>query len=245
MDAPVALGLALLRDVDGVIDLDVGVSGNLDDPGFSVGGVVLKALMNVIVKAATSPFQLLGSLVGGSEDLGKLEFAAGSSELSADEQAKLTRLTEALALRPQLAVNIKGNASAEADAIALQRKQAPADLELDALLDDKANRNVLEDLNDDLKLPDEDDREDALIAAQPALKGRDLTQQSYQQMLADVAAQQSVTPQDLQALADQRALAIKQYLVESAGLDHSRIQIAKTEKADLKGRTCKLALAPG
>src|SRR5690606_35118349 len=96
VDAPIGLGLALLRDSSGVIDLDVGVSGDLDDPGFSVSGIVLKALMNVIVKAATSPFQLLGSLVGGSEDLGKVEFAAGSSELDAEEQAKLAQLVEAL-----------------------------------------------------------------------------------------------------------------------------------------------------
>lgn len=255
VDAPIGLGLALLRDSSGVIDLDVGVSGDLDDPGFSVSGIVLKALMNVIVKAATSPFQLLGSLVGGSEDLGKVEFAAGSNELDAEEEGKLVQLVEALKQRPQLAVNIKGNASAEADAAALQvlrvrdaiaarRKLAPSVLDLTTLLDDDDNRDELDDLNAELQLPDDDDREAALIAADPALKGQNLTAQIYQQMLQDVAARQLISDADLQTLADQRALAIKQFLVESAGLDHARTLLAKTGKADLNGRVCELGLAP-
>lgn len=255
VDAPIGLGLALLRDSSGVIDLDVGVSGDLDDPGFSVSGIVLKALMNVIVKAATSPFQLLGSLVGGSEDLGKVEFAAGSSELDAEEQAKLAQLVEALKQRPQLAVNIKGNASAEADAAALQvlrvrdaiaahRKLAPSALDLTTLLDDDDNRDELDDFNAELQLPDDDDREAALIAADPALKGQNLTAPIYQQMLQDVAARQLISDADLQTLADQRALAIKQFLVESAGLDHERTLLAKTGKADLNGQVCELGLAP-
>jgi outer membrane protein OmpA-like peptidoglycan-associated protein len=255
VDAPVALGLALLRDVSGVIDLDVDVKGDLDDPGFSVAGVVLKALMNVLVKAAASPFQLLASLVGGSEDLGQLEFAAGSGDLSATEQAQLNQLAQALQQRPQLAVDIRGNASAEADLAALQllrvrdliaaqRKLAPAELPLETLLDDEDNRDELDDLNDALELPDADDREDALVNADPALKGQDLTAQVYRQMLQDVASRQTIDTQNLLMLADQRALAIKQYLVETAGLDHQRVQMAKTRKRDLKGRICELGLIP-
>lgn len=256
MDVPVALGLALLRDTSGVIDLDVGVAGDLDDPGFSVSGIVLKALLNVLTKAATSPFQLLGSLVGGSEDLGALEFASGSSELTSDDQAKLTQLVQALSQRPQLAVDVRGNASAQADAAALQlqkvrdaiatsRKIAPAELALATLLDDDDNRDELDDLNAALELPDEDDREEALLTADPTLKGQDLTARIYQQMLEDVAARQTVSEQDLLALADQRALEIKQYLVETAGLDHARVRMVKARKTDLTGRICQLGLVPG
>jgi hypothetical protein len=70
VNLPVVLGLALLRDVNGVIDLDFGVTGDMNDPVFSVSGLIWKALVNIIVKAAASPFQLLASLVGSSEDLG-------------------------------------------------------------------------------------------------------------------------------------------------------------------------------
>lgn len=256
VNAPVALGLALLRDVSGEIDLDVKVKGDLDDPGFSVAGLVFKALLNVLVKAAASPFQLLGSLVGGGEDLGQLEFAPGSAELDADGESRLSQLAQALAQRPQLMVEIRGNAGVDADVVTLQqllvrdaiaarRKIAPADLPLDTLLDDEDNRDELDDLNDDLELPDADDREDALVKANPALKGQDLTAQVYRQMLQDVASRQSAGDAELLALADQRALAIKQYLVDSAGFDHSRIRMAKTRKADLKGRVCELGLIPG
>ncbi len=256
VDAPVALGLALLRDVNGVIDLDVGVAGDLDDPGFSVGGIVLKALSNVIVKAATSPFKMLGSLVGGSEDLGRVEFAQGSAELRPQDQTNLSKLAEALAQRPQLMVDVKGSASLADDGLALQvlkvrdqialaRKQAPVDLPVETLLADDANRDELDALNKALKLPNADDRAAAMLLAQPERKGQDLTTSIYQQMLEDVAKQQTVSQQELQALADQRALAIKQFLVETAHLEHGRIQMEKTRKADLKGRVCELGLAPG
>ena len=125
-----------------------------------------------------------------------------------------------------------------------RRKLAPSALDLATLLDDEDNRDELDDLNAALQLPDEDDREAALIAADPALKGQKLTVQIYQLMLQDVAARQGIGAADLQTLADQRALAIKQFLVESAGLNHERAMLAKTGKADLNGRVCELGLAP-
>jgi hypothetical protein len=255
VNLPVALGLALLRDADGVIDLDVGVSGDLDDPGFSVSGIIWKALKNIIVKAASSPFQLLASLVGSSEDLGAIPFDAGVSELSLDGQEKLGQLVKALAQRPQLAVTVHGSAGATDDNAALQqqrvleqiaarRKMPATELRWTALLDDKANRSALAGLNDGLKLPDEGKREEALKKADSQLSGDALTRQAYEQMLGDVAARQVISRQDLLDLADRRALAIKQYLVQSAGLDQDRVQLLKTRGEDLKGRVCELGVAP-
>ena len=92
INAPVALGLALLRDVKGIIDLDVEISGDLDNPDFNVSGIVLKALVNIITKAAAAPFKLLGDLVGGREDLGEISFAGGHAELNKDNQERLKQL---------------------------------------------------------------------------------------------------------------------------------------------------------
>ena len=253
LNVPVGLGLALLRDASGVIDLDVGVSGDLNDPGFNVSGVVLKALVNIIVKAAASPFQLLASLVGSSEDLGSIAFVAGDSDLSTDNQARLQKLAKALSQRPQLSVTVHGNAAETEDVPAIQqqrvleqiaeRRKIPLTaLSSAALLDDKANRRALEELNHALKLPDEGQREAALEKADPQLQGDGLTRQAYQQMLAGVAAKQPVTQQDLLDLADRRALAIKQYLVESAGLDNGRVRLQKTRGQDLRGRVCELGV---
>jgi len=211
--------------------------------------------VNIIVKVATSPFKLLASLVGSSEDLGSIAFNAGDGELSVASQEKLQQLVKALAQRPQLAVTVHGSAGAADDNAALQqqrlleqiaahRKVPVTELQSASLLDDKANRKALEALNDTLQLPSEGQREEALKQADAQLQGDALTLQAYQQMQADVAARQIVSQQDLLNLADRRALAIKQYLVESAGLDHNRVQLLKSRSEDLKGRVCELGVEP-
>jgi len=257
IDAPVSLGLALLRDVNGVIDLDVGVSGDLDDPGFSISGVILKAFLNVMVKAASSPFQLLGSLVGGSEDMGEIEFAAGFADLTDDSQQRLQKLTEALQQRPQLIVRFHGGAFAPEDVpvlkklriqdrVADDRKMSLLELREEAGDVDwwsvRANRKAMLRINDELKLPDTGEREDALQAQNPELKGDELEAAVYQAMYEDVADKQEITSTDLLALADARALVIKQYLVDVTQLDHGRVSVAKTKKAHLKGRVVKLGI---
>jgi len=121
--APVKLGLALLRDSDGIIEVDLPVSGDLADPEFSVGKVVMRAFVNLLVKAAASPFSMLGSIADlaglSGEELGQVGFVPGSSELAAGEDAKLTALAEALQKRPDLVLSIRGAVSAQADTQAL------------------------------------------------------------------------------------------------------------------------------
>lgn len=252
VDAPVALGLALLRDNRGVIDLDVGVSGDLDAPGFSVSGVILKALLNVFVKAAASPFALLGSLVGGREDLGDIEFAPGSAELDGAAQDKLRQLAQALNQRTTLNVTLRGNALAADDLPGLQwqrlmqqvaqaRKVPLAPLTPAVWLEDEDNREALEDLADALDLPDQDDREAALRRARPELDAAARTGEAFRQMLAEVAGRQGVSEADLKRLARERAEALRTFLVEGAGFDHERIDMAK---ATLDARICKLVLEP-
>ena len=78
---PVLLAVALLKDANGVIDLELPISGTLDDPQFSVFGLIVRVIVNLIGKAATAPFAILGALVGGGEELSFVEFAAGSTTL--------------------------------------------------------------------------------------------------------------------------------------------------------------------
>ena len=119
---PVKLAIALLRDSNGQINLDLPVEGRLDDPEFSVGPVVVKVLVNIIAKAATSPFKLLGALVGGGEELSFVDFQPGLPQFVPAETNKLDRLLEALEKRPTLSLEIAGSLDrvADRDALALE-----------------------------------------------------------------------------------------------------------------------------
>ena len=107
---PVKLAVALLKDSQGRIDVHLPVSGSLDDPKFSIGGLVWHAFVNLIGRAVTAPFRLLASAFSGSsgQDLGYVEFAPGSSELNADAQKRLTLIVKALTDKPSLNLDIIG-----------------------------------------------------------------------------------------------------------------------------------------
>jgi hypothetical protein len=113
---PVTLALALLKDRNGNIDLELPISGSLDDPQFSVGGLVVKVIINLIVKAVTAPFALLGSLFGGGgEELGWVDFDYGYAAIGAAESEKIAKLVKALNDRPALNVEIAGHVDPEQD----------------------------------------------------------------------------------------------------------------------------------
>ncbi len=116
---PVKLALALLQDKNGVIDLKVDVSGDVDDPNFGVGSIIWTAFKNVITKAVSAPFSLLADLVGSDEELDKVTFAAGSADLSPTAKEMLATLADALNERPQLTLDLLGNVNPQADASAL------------------------------------------------------------------------------------------------------------------------------
>ncbi|SDU61383.1 DUF748 domain-containing protein [Pseudomonas moraviensis] len=114
---PLKLAIALLKDVDGKISIELPVTGDLNNPQFSVMPIVWQTLRNLIVKAAAAPFKMIGGLVsgGGSEDLGTVSFAPGSSDLSKDAEAALVKLSQALKERPALRLEIEGTAAKSSD----------------------------------------------------------------------------------------------------------------------------------
>jgi hypothetical protein len=119
LDLPLQLAIAILTDSHGVIDIDLPVRGNIDDPQFSYGGLVWKALTNLIMKAITAPFKLLAAAFGGGDELGYVAFAPGSGEIGTGEQEKLDKLARALADRPALTLEIRGAVSGDSDRAAL------------------------------------------------------------------------------------------------------------------------------
>ncbi len=121
MKLPLDLAIALLEDSNGVIDLDLPVSGSLDDPQFSYGRIIWKTIVNVLTKLVTAPFRALGKLLGvSSEKLESIDFDPGSSALLPPEQEKLKTIAEALAKRPALDLTLEPGYDPEADRRALQ-----------------------------------------------------------------------------------------------------------------------------
>jgi hypothetical protein len=122
-DLPLDLAIAILSDSDGRIDLGLPISGSLDDPQFSYGQIVWKAIVNVLGKIVTAPFRALGALFGGGgEKLDNIAFEAGAGSLTPPEREKLGRLAAVLNKRPGLALSVHGT-WAEVDRLAVQDRQ--------------------------------------------------------------------------------------------------------------------------
>ena len=123
-DLPLELAIAILEDSNGRIDLGLPITGDLNDPQFSYGAIVWKAIGNVLTKIVTAPFRALGALFGGGDgdELGKVEFTAGANTLSPPQRESLKKLGEALTTRPNLALTVQGT-WAPADKTAIQNLQ--------------------------------------------------------------------------------------------------------------------------
>ncbi|MDI9571180.1 MAG: DUF748 domain-containing protein [Pseudomonadota bacterium] len=107
--APVSLGVSLLKDRHGQINLDIPVTGSLDDPEFSVWPIVWQIVVNIFTKALTAPFALLASLGGDGEELSYIEFDPGSAALNAVARDKLSVLAKALHEKPNVRMDIEGH----------------------------------------------------------------------------------------------------------------------------------------
>ena len=135
---PVKLAVALLADRHGVIDINLPVSGSLNDPQFKVGSIVFKLVVNLVVKAITSPFSLLAhAFGGGADELSVVSFAPGSAVLGADAKPGLDKVAQALVARPALTMTVVGTASLAVEREAYKRVQ------LNALLQAEKRRGAI------------------------------------------------------------------------------------------------------
>ncbi|PJI95946.1 uncharacterized protein involved in outer membrane biogenesis [Acidovorax sp. 69] len=119
---PVKLAVALLADRQGVIDLDLPISGSLNDPQFRIGPVIFKIIINLIGKALTSPFSLLASALGGGDEMSNVPFAPGSATLTPEAQQNLGKVVKALTDRPALKITVTGMASLQDEREGMQRE---------------------------------------------------------------------------------------------------------------------------
>jgi hypothetical protein len=120
---PIRLAAALLSDKDGIIDLEFVISGDLDDPEFSVGSLIWKVIKNLLGKAAAAPFRSLMSLIGSSADPEIISFTPGSGRVDRTQMETLKNLSQALMQRPELQLDVYGNADPALDGNALRQAQ--------------------------------------------------------------------------------------------------------------------------
>ncbi len=219
LDLPLDLALALLTDMNGVIDLTVPVSGDLDDPQFDIGSVIAGAFVNLLTKAVTAPFALLASLVGSEEDLQRVNFASGSSALDETAQGRLAELASALSQRPGVTLVIMGRLHPEADVKKLQEQLLSAELVAAGVSQQQV----------DSKGPD---WEKAIGERYGAIAPDDGAEATIGQQFRAVRDRITVPPAALEELLEARAVAVKTYLVNQAGLSADRAVIQQVAVDD-------------
>lgn len=232
---PLKLAVAILRDVDDNIDIDLPISGSLDNPEFSVGPILWKAFLNLLTRAATAPFSVLGSLIGGGEDLSNVPFAVGSSELTPAARDNLGKLAKALASRPALQLEVRGLSDPRADRKALQmqkvevelarRQQGRKDSRLEGLeryLRDVDSRSAVNRLRELSQVPDP--------------KGKMvLNEAGHEARLLDrLASRQTVEDSDLANLARQRSQSIAGSLMTHFNVSSDRLFVLDSSQGDAR-----------
>ncbi|NZD44366.1 DUF748 domain-containing protein [Sphaerotilus sulfidivorans] len=218
---PVRLAVALLSDRHGVIDLDLPIGGSLNDPQFSVFGLVLKVIGNVLSKALTAPFALLSG--GSGEDLSRVAFLPGLAQPQPDAPALLDRVARALADRPALTVTLAGEADREAERAAWQA--AALERRLQALhRRELARAGARADLADETARAMTDAERQRLLAllVTQRLKGG---VPAGSTATAALAAAEPVDDEDWRELATARAEAVRDALRER-GLANERVFVA-------------------
>jgi hypothetical protein len=228
---PLKLAVALLKDRNGVIDIDLPMTGSLDDPQFRMGPLIWKAFVGLLAKAATAPFTLLGGLFGGGEEMNLIEFDAGDAALDATASERIASLAKALTERPGLELEIPTTYSPELDREAIISRRIDSLLRSrpdasDAALADPARRFellVAQYLADDgarRTLP-------PTALALNAQRKRERAPEAYAaanlELAQALALEDGVADRELEQLGLMRARAIQDALLGAGTLDAARV----------------------
>lgn len=224
VNLPVQLALSLLKDRNGVIDINLPIGGSLNDPEFSVGGIIFKVFVNLIQKAVTAPFSLLASIVGDTEELSWVAFDPGSYTLSESGQRKLETLARALEDRPGLRLEIAGKADPDADSTGLGKKMM-----MKKIRKMKARRSGQDIGSQQVTVSDEEypDLLKRLYGGEDFDKPKNWIGFSKSMPVADMEKLLSQhfagKKDDLIRLANRRAQAVKDWLIEKGNISEERL----------------------
>ncbi|MEP7705118.1 DUF748 domain-containing protein [Paraglaciecola sp. 25GB23A] len=251
MDLPLSFAVALLKDSDGVIQMNIPVTGDLGDPHFELVGAVRSAIGDAIGNIVSAPFRFLAELLGaGEEDLQRIAYPAGRSDLTPPQRQRVELLRKALVKRPALALELAGPFDLDVDGPALKRQRAVE--QLIEWLRDQGREVSSPDLTSE---PTQDAMEEIFSSAYPETHLDKVREQfirepegrsafdavAYRAHLAEkVIAAQPVTDADLTALGKARATTVRNYLLakasdgpeESTAIEPERVLLAKPREVD-------------
>jgi hypothetical protein len=258
--APIKIAVALLKDRNGVIDIDLPMSGSIDDPTFKIRPILWKAFVNLIVKVATAPFALLGHLFGGGEHMNVVEFAPGSADLDKASQEQLAALVKSLKERPQLKLDVPISYSKELDRPQLAAsklheelaarvagtragKKHPQGAGEEVFADPEKHYKLLldqykESLGKDAPLPES-------VQAVQSAKRKEAPpyEQAINDLDAALVSHIEVSDDDLVALGKDRAKVIQDALLAGGEVDPSRVFIVDAPPKPESGDKVKVEMA--
>jgi hypothetical protein len=251
---PVKLAVALLKDRDGVIDLNLPITGSLDDPKFSLGPIIWKVFINILEKAVTAPFALLGSLFGGGPDLQFVDFQPGAAELDPAAGDKARAIAKALTARPQLKIEIPIAVVAEIDRPRLAEQQYQAQLrEAQAVNGKKSSADAadFEQLDAAAQLELLAKLYAKNFGAEPkfpesitAIKTKpEMGAAKIQFLSGELHRRIVISESDLTTLGQQRAMNLQQALLSGTQIDPERVFLVANDKAKNQDGQVRLELS--
>ncbi|MGX1123761.1 DUF748 domain-containing protein [Pseudomonas sp. HLS-6 TE3448] len=247
VDLPIRLAVALLKDTEGKISIELPISGDLNNPQFSVMPIVWQTLRNLVMRAAQAPFKFIGGLVSGgdAQDLGSVAFTPGSNDLSSDAKGALDKLASALKARPELRLEIEGTSAQSSDGplIAEQRLEREYQATYYKMLQRRGDKVPAQATQ--LQVPD--DEKPAMLEAiyrsrlkqQPPAQWEQLSRKERTDNLRNaVITSWAESPLLLRQLGQARASSIKDYLVDQGKLEDQRVYFvdATLGQAEADGR---------
>lgn len=256
VDLPLRLALALLRDEKGMIDLAFEVNGDLEDPSFSIGGILWKVLSNIVKKAVASPMKALGVLgsFGSSDEANAIEFTAGSAALTELAMQQAAEIKNALEKRSEFRLNLQGNIAPDVDRLALQRSklaawlaQGDSDKQQAWLADDAGEqRSLRRQLAKVYERKLNKSYDDALATTAMQFPQADEDERelrTFNSVFAELAVQETVDESALRQLAMDRAIALRAYMTDQLGFAANRVMVVDyNTDSSLAGHNCLIQL---
>ncbi|WP_304407517.1 DUF748 domain-containing protein, partial [Turicimonas muris] len=233
---PVGLAVSLLQDRSGQIDLNLPVTGSLNDPEFSVGGIIVKVIVNLITKAVTAPFALIGSMFGGENlDLNNLAFVTGSARLNDQTEKALAVVGKAMTERPGIKIQITGIGNTALDEKGLKEKRLMRQMIFSIYRDSTSSTDAKKltpvQMNQAIRnLFKESDAPNKPKTDKP------------QEMMDFLMQNIRVPTQDLQELATRRAEAVRNYLINKEKIKPDRLFVVAGDVIDNAGNTAGVKL---